>query len=55
MCKISKIRRNFTCWEFANFAYVELANMPGLRRIVFRFHQKTINIFYLCGLLVSNQ
>jgi hypothetical protein len=55
MYKISKIGRHFTYWEFANFAYVELANTQGLRCIVFHFHQETINIFYLCGLLVSNQ
>jgi len=52
---MSKIDRNFTYWEFANFAYVELANIQGLRCIVFHFHLETIKTFYLCGLLVSNQ
>ena len=49
--KISKIVTHFTYWEFANFAYLELTNIQGLRCIVFHFHQETVNIFNIADCL----
>jgi len=55
MYKKIKIGRHLTYWEFANFAYVELANIQSLPCIVFHFRLETVMGFNLCGLLFSNQ